>query len=578
MRKHALSHALVAMAAIGVAAAFPIIASANSQIIIVNVDGPGEGFNDPAARAPLGGNAGTTVGEQRLIAFQHAADVWAQTLDSSVPIRIRAAFNPLTCTVSSAVLGSAGPIYIWKNYPGAPLQETFYHEALANKLARADLNPPGDPGDSFNGADINAQFNSSIGTVTGCVTGTDWYYGLDNNHGSNIDLVTVLLHEFGHGLGFSSFVGRPSGAYVAGQPGVYDLFIHDNTTNKDWFDMTDAERAASMKNGRNVAWSGVTVTGNVPSVLSLGTPLLRVTAPGNIAGIYPVGTASFGPALNAAGVSGQVVQALDAAGAIGPTTFDACTALTNAADVAGRIAIVNRGGCGFAVKAATVQAAGAIALIVADNVPGSPPAGMSGTDATLTIPSVRITQTAGNTLKAELANGVQATLGVDMTRYAGADGNGRALLNTPDPVVSGSSVSHWDPLTSRNQLMEPAINGDLTHSVNVPEDLTRSQMRDIGWFPDADLDGVNDETDACLGSTLGGNVVIDSCDSGVSNTFFPNGCSIVDKIDNCADAAITHEDFTACTTKYTNSLKILGVINNKQKGKIQACAGNAAIP
>jgi hypothetical protein len=114
--------------------------------------------------------------------------------------------------------------------------------------------------------------------------------------------------------------------------------------------------------------------------------------------------------------------------------------------------------------------------------------------------------------------------------------------------------------------------------VNVPEDLTRSQMRDIGWFPDADLDGVNDETDACLGSTLGGNVVIDSCDSGVSNTFFPNGCSIVDKIDDCAAAATTHDEFTACTTQYTNGLKILGVINNKQKGKIQACAGNAAIP
>jgi hypothetical protein len=230
------------------------------------------------------------------------------------------------------------------------------------------------------------------------------------------------------------------------------------------------------------------------------------------------------------------------------------------------------------VKAANVQAAGAIGMVVADNAAGSPPAGMSGADPTLTIPSVRITLAAGNLLKANLGAGVQANLGVDMTVYAGADANGRALLNTPDPVVSGSSVSHWDPVTFRNQLMEPAINGDLTHSVIVPEDLTRSQLRDIGWYPDADLDSVNDETDACLGSTLGGTVVIDSCDSGVSNTFFANGCSIVDKIDDCADAALTHEGFTACTTQYSNGLKSLGVINNKEKAKIQACAGKADIP
>ena len=578
MRKHALSHALVAMAAVGIATAFPIAASANAQIIIVNVDGPNEGFNDPTPRTPLGGNAGTTVGQQRLIAFQYAADLWGQTLDSSVPIRIRAAFNPLTCTLTTATLGSAGPIYVWKNYPNAPLQEVFYHEALANKLAREDLNPPGDPLDTANGADINAQFNSSIGTVAGCLTGSDWYYGLDTNHGSNLDLVTVLLHEFGHGLGFSSLVGRPGGNYLVGQPGVYDLFIHDNSTNTDWFDMTDAQRATSMKNGRNVVWTGVTVTGKLPSVLSLGTPLLRVTAPTNIAGIYPVGTASFGAALSSPGVSGQIVQALDAANVSGVTTFDGCTALTNAADVAGKIALVDRGTCGFTTKAANVQAAGAIAMVVADNAAGSPPAGMSGVAPAVTIPAVRITQAAGNLVKANLGAGVQATIGVDLSVYAGADAAGRALLNTPDPVVSGSSVSHWDPVALRNQLMEPAINGDLTHSVNTPQDLTRSQLRDIGWFPDGDLDGVNDETDACLGSTLGGNVVIDSCDSGVSNTFFENGCSIVDKIDDCAESALSHDDFTACTTQYSNGLKSLGVINNKQKGRIQACAGKADIP
>src|SRR5687767_11531911 len=51
---------------------------------------PPEGFNDPTVVAPVGGNPGTTLGEQRLLAFQHAANIWAQTLDSGVEIRIEA--------------------------------------------------------------------------------------------------------------------------------------------------------------------------------------------------------------------------------------------------------------------------------------------------------------------------------------------------------------------------------------------------------------------------------------------------------------------------------------------------------
>ena len=81
-------------------------AFAGATIQIINLDGAGEGFNDPTPAAPVGGNAGTTLGQQRLIAFQHAADIWGATLDSNQIIRIQAAFNPL----AAGVLGSAGAI------------------------------------------------------------------------------------------------------------------------------------------------------------------------------------------------------------------------------------------------------------------------------------------------------------------------------------------------------------------------------------------------------------------------------------------------------------------------------------
>ena len=88
-----------------------------AQIVIVNINAPGVGFNDTTPAAPVGGNTGTTLGQQRLIAFQHAADIWGARLDSNVPIRIRAQFTPL----GAGVLGSAGPVSVVRDFPNAPL-------------------------------------------------------------------------------------------------------------------------------------------------------------------------------------------------------------------------------------------------------------------------------------------------------------------------------------------------------------------------------------------------------------------------------------------------------------------------
>ena len=72
-------------------------ARADSSFVIVNTNSPGQGFNDTTPAVPVGGNTGTTRGEQRLIAFQYAADLWGGILDSVVPIRVSAGFASLTC-------------------------------------------------------------------------------------------------------------------------------------------------------------------------------------------------------------------------------------------------------------------------------------------------------------------------------------------------------------------------------------------------------------------------------------------------------------------------------------------------
>jgi len=59
----------VAAALAALLAFAPALAFATATITIFNVDGPGEGFNDPAIPVdPAPGNAGITVGQQRLIA------------------------------------------------------------------------------------------------------------------------------------------------------------------------------------------------------------------------------------------------------------------------------------------------------------------------------------------------------------------------------------------------------------------------------------------------------------------------------------------------------------------------------
>lgn len=430
-----------------------------ATIVIQNNDAAGVGFNDTTPVAPTGGNPGTTLGQQRLNAFQFAANIWGATLNSSSTITVRANWQGLSCTSNSAVLGQAGAVSINRDFPGATFGGTWYGVALANALSGSDLNAAS--------PEINATFNVNLGNP-GCGESFPFYLGLDNNHGNGTDLVTVLLHEFSHGLGFQTFTNSSTGTLNSGFPSIYDHFLLDNNTGLHWKDMNDTQRQASAISVNKLAWDGPRVSTDLSSVLA--TPALRVNSPGGIAGNYTVGTAAFGASLISSGVPGNVVQA-------SPT--DGCTALSNGGAISGKLAIIDRGTCNFTVKVKNAQNVGATGVIIVNNVAGV--IGMGGSDATITIPSLMVSNNDGATIKAQLAAPVNAALLLNTAAPSGVDGAGRALLYAPNPVEAGSSVSHWDTTAFPNQLMEPSINGDLTHSVNTPQDLTASLMKDIGW-------------------------------------------------------------------------------------------------
>jgi hypothetical protein len=459
-----------------VALMFSSVTWAAATITIINSDPPGSGFNDPTPVAPVGGNTGTTLGAQRLNVFQAAASKWGETLDSSVPIRVLAIWVALPCSATTAVLGSAGALEVFYNFPGAPHANTLFGKAQTNKLIGFDADP--------RVPDIFARFNINLGQP-GCLSGSPFYLGLNNQHGADIDLVTVLLHEFAHGLGFQTYTNDRTGALLAGVPSIWDYFLLDTSTGKVWKDMTDAERAASAVKSGRLVWNGAQVNSAAQIVLQAGTPILTILSPPGVAGVIQVGTASFGPPLSSPGITGEVMPVADTP----PDLGLACTPLSfiNAKAVQGKIALIDRGVCGFTVKVLDVQDAGAIGVIVVDNVTSAPPPGLGGADPRIVIPAVRITLADGIALKEAIAtrtrthSGMFANLGVNLAVRAGTDAMGRVLMYAPNPNQPGSSVSHYDISATPNQLMEPAISGDLTHEVKPPFDLAFPLLKDIGW-------------------------------------------------------------------------------------------------
>jgi hypothetical protein len=535
-------------------------AFAQGKIIVVNGNLPGVGFNDVTPAAPIGGNTGVTRGEQRMNVFLHAADLWTAVLNPKVDIYVWARFVPL----GANVLGSAGPITVESEFVGAEYPDLWYHQALANHLKGVD-NEPHDPTFLPNAADtanptdeISARF----------ATGFPFYFGLDNNEEASpdpadIDLLAVVLHEMGHGLGFSNLVNEGNGTQLAGIGDVYSQYTLDDSTGKIWNSMTDAERAASALNIRKVSWNGLNVKKDTPDVLLPGEPALLGNSPG-FSGAFLFGPAGFGPQLDGTGVTGDVVLADDG---VAPGS-DACTPLTNA--VAGKIVLLDRGVCTFTVKVKNAQDAGAIAVVAADNVAGSPPPGLGGADPTITIPSGRITLADGNALKAALGGGtVNVTMKVDNSILAGTDRiNKLALLATFDPVALGSSISHYDGIAFPNQLMEPAINSDLTSSVTPPEDLTTSLFTDIGWYSDGD--GVPDGKDSCIGSDLRRTVFFGRCNTRAGNDLMATGCTLADSYDECDGKRPVA--YAACIAKKTAEFRKAKLIKPIEEIGILLCA------
>lgn len=146
------------------------------------------------------------------------------------------------------------------------------------------------------------------------------------------------------------------------------------------------------------------------STVSFSQVIFSGESPVSIQGAYPMTYAPAGADWAA------IVDLLNPANAVLDTlvlisdgTADdslGCFASVNAVDVAGKIAVVYRGLCQFGTKALNAQNAGAIAVVIINNVPGGPVGMAAGDDGpSVTIPTVMIGDNSGAILVAEMANG-----------------------------------------------------------------------------------------------------------------------------------------------------------------------------
>jgi len=229
---------------------------------------------------------------QAQTAFQYAADTWGHTVVSSVPIKVTAHFQVLT----PGTLGITFPNGI-KNFSGAPVADRWYATSLANSIAGTELNV-GVP-------DVEMFLNSTV----------NWYYGTSGTvPAGQYDMVTIVLHELCHGLGFLSLAKDSSGIGSFGMlrnadfynlvsafpwpnldtlPSVFDEFLVTNVNEKlDSFPNPSTVLSPKLKSN-NIYFKGPNAmaanAGTKPRIYAPATFTLGSSITHLNEGTYPAG-------------------------------------------------------------------------------------------------------------------------------------------------------------------------------------------------------------------------------------------------------------------------------------------------
>jgi Zn-dependent metalloprotease len=274
---------------------------------------------------------------------------------------------------------------------------------------------------SWNGSDA-LMHNIWLASFLNCPNAS--WNGQSTNYCDGLATDDVAAHEWGH-----AYTERTHGLIYQWQPGAL------NESYSDIFG-----EVVDQINGLGTDVPQTLRTAGACSTFGSTIVSMEVVLPGSIAGVYAVAGAGFNPAppVSVTEAVELVNDGDDESGAASVT--DACQPLVGF--TAGNIALVDRGGCAFVDKVMTVQNAGAVGMIVV-NDQGDGLLSMGGAQAGVTIPSVFLGQSDGDTIKAELGSEVRATLsltsnGDPSVRWLmGEDSSGGAIRDLWNPNCYG---------------------------------------------------------------------------------------------------------------------------------------------
>jgi hypothetical protein len=185
-------------------------------------------WTDSTAATPIGGNTGTTLGQQRQNALNYAATQLVQQLQIPVDITVHACGAHLGGDNNSAILAHASPLtYLFDDpqFPINSLPKKYTWYSITSAVRLAGTSSCGLGGGDCSGVDneeIEAVFNEDIGSAN-IVGGEKFYLGFDPaaNPGHSLDFVTIAMHEMTHGLGFFGLVNLdPAEGPVGAKAGI----------------------------------------------------------------------------------------------------------------------------------------------------------------------------------------------------------------------------------------------------------------------------------------------------------------------------------------------------------------------
>jgi hypothetical protein len=241
---------------------------------------------DPGPRQNSNSNPGQTIGEQRRIAMDRAAELLANELRSAVPVRIAACWNDLG-TGNAITLAQAGPRRVLRGLKTFPENHIWFAGPAAMRLAGA-RGCSALPGLPCNEAEIGITFNFQVDTDQ-ALGNNRWQYVLTPQEFTGTfgpSFISVAMHEIAHGLGFLGLVNanpesnRPVGDKFNGFGDAYTrnmVIQQQDGSFMRYLDATNAERAAALTSQTRLQWDEPEA---VNSVLNLLRPNnVRIFAP-----------------------------------------------------------------------------------------------------------------------------------------------------------------------------------------------------------------------------------------------------------------------------------------------------------